>query len=155
MSQSIYEKYGGYPFFHDCIYALYLDMFDHPEIAYHFIGVDIAKLSHLQAQYLTRAIGGPNYYDGRDVKALHADMKITPFQFGEIAQAFRGIFLKRGVSPADVEIIMHFILKHKKVIVTAESSPMDKVMRPVYGFARKYLAKYLPKDSSWLRKPKK
>lgn len=129
---TIYEKYGGYDFFHGTIYALYLDMFDHPEISYHFIGVDIHRLSRMQTQYLIRAIGGPNLYEGGSIPEVHRNMQITPFQFKEIANSFRQIFLDKGVAPADVSIIMNFIAGHKKQIVTANQSLIDKIMKPFY-----------------------
>ena len=141
MSTSIYDKYGGYNFFHGCIYALYLDMFDHPEISYHFIGVDIERLSHLQTQYLTRAIGGPDIYQGIDVKAAHKNLDITPFQFNEIANAFRSVFLKKGVSLEDVEVIMTFVGGHDKDIITDKTSLIDQVMRFIYRLIKKLFAK--------------
>ena len=48
---TIYEKYSGYEFFHNYIYGLYLDMFDHPEISIKFVGVDIERLSKHQTQF--------------------------------------------------------------------------------------------------------
>lgn len=141
MAVSIYDKYGGYNFFHDCIYDLYLEMFDHPEISYHFIGVDIERLSNLQTQYLTRAIGGPDIYQGIDVKSAHKNMDITPFQFNEIAAAFRLVFLKKGVSVEDVEVIMKFVGGHDKDIITEKTSFIDQVMKIFYRLIKKLFAK--------------
>lgn len=135
---TIYEKYGGYDFFHATIYALYLDMFDHPEISYHFIGVDIHKLSRLQTQYLIRAIGGPDQYEGLPIKEVHRNLDITAFQFQEIAKSFRQIFLDKGVVEQDVMEIMHFISGHEAEIVTAKTSLIDQIMRTIYRFVRKY-----------------
>ena len=134
---TIYDKYGGYEFFHGCIYDLYIDMFDHPEISYHFIGVNIERLSQLQTQYLIRAIGGPDQYEGRPIKNIHRFMRITAFEFDEIAVAFKNVFLKNGVSIEDTEFIMEFVASHKSEIVTAKSNFMDKLMRPIYRFFKK------------------
>jgi hypothetical protein len=49
---TIYEKYGGFDFFHNIIYQLYIELFDHVEISYHFLGVNLQKLSLLQAQVM-------------------------------------------------------------------------------------------------------
>ncbi|MBY0517162.1 MAG: group 1 truncated hemoglobin [Bacteriovoracaceae bacterium] len=137
---SIYQKYGGYNFFHDCIYGLYLDMGAHPEIAYHFIGVDLVSLSKLQTQFLIRAIGGPDEYHGRDLKEVHLNMKITPFEFQEIARAFKGVFEKNGVESKDVEVIMNFVKGFQSEIITAQTSWIDRIMKPIYKFfnLRKY-----------------
>lgn len=154
MQINLYDKYGGYDFYHGCIYGLYLDMFDHPEIAYHFVGVDIERLSHLQCQYLTSAIGGPDIYEGADVKFVHQQMDITPFQFSEIALAFRNVFIEKGITPEDADIIMQFISSHEKTIVTAKTSWIDRIMRPIYRFFKKKFAKYLSKKNSWIRSGK-
>lgn len=154
MKTSIYEKYGGFDFFHDCIYELYVDMFDHPEISYHFLGVNINKLVIAQTHYLIRSIGGPDLYKGRSIKKVHRNMGITEFQFLEIACAFREVFLSKGMAPEDVEIIMKFIASHQKRVVTAKNSPIDNVMRPVYRFVRRYLGKYLSRENSWSRSGK-
>jgi len=148
---TIYEKYGGFDFFHKCVYGLYLDMFDHPEIAYHFIGVDLVHLSKLQTQFLVRAIGGPDTYQGGDIKLVHRSMQISTFEFTEIANAFRGVFLKAGVEKADVDVIMNFIASHEGDIVTAKTNFMVRIMRPIYKFCWRYLRFLFSKDSSWLR----
>ncbi len=151
---TIYEKYGGLDFFKDCIYSLYLDMFDHPEISYHFYGVDIKTLSQNQTHYLIRAIGGPDLYNGRTMPEVHRKLDITPFQFREIALAFRQVFLDKGVEEKDVDVIMEYVLAHEKVIVTERTSRIDKIMRPIYRFFRRNFRKFLSKKNSWMRSEK-
>lgn len=148
---TIYQKYGGYDFFHQCIYLLYLDMFDHPEIAYHFLGVDIEKLAIQQTNYLIRAIGGPDLYQGGPVKEVHRHMGVTKFQFHKIAQSFRQVFLDKGVSPEDTLVIMTFVAGHEADIVTRKTSLIDQIMRPIYRFIRKYFGRFLSKNNSWIR----
>jgi len=135
---SIYEKYGGWDFFHKCIYDLYLDMFDRPEISYHFLGVDIERLSKHQTQFLVRAIGGPNLYEGRPIKLVHHNMKISLFQFQEIAKSFHDVFIKNGVSPEDAKTIMNFVASFQKQVVEVRLSKIDRFMIPIYAFLKKY-----------------
>lgn len=129
---TIYEKYGGYDFFHNTIYELYLDLFDRPEISHHFVGVDIVTLSKHQAQFLCRGVGGPIIYEGQPIKEVHQNMDISLFQFKEVAKAFKEIFLKNGVDPSDAEHIMQFIGRYKNQIVECQESPIDKFMIPIY-----------------------
>ena len=151
---TIYDKYGGYDFFHQCIFGLYLDMYDHPEIAYHFIGVDIEKLSENQTNYLIRAIGGPDQYKGGSVVEVHRHMGITHFQFAEIAKSFRQVFLDKGVSLEDTAIIMKFVSGHESQIVTRKTSLIDQIMRPIYRILRKVFGRFLSKKNSWVRSGK-
>jgi hemoglobin len=129
---SIYDKYGGYDFFHRCIYGLYLSMFEHPEISYHFVGVDIERLSKHQTQFLVRAIGGPELYQGGLIKNVHQHMQITSYEFKEISKAFKDVFIHNGVESADVEFIMNFITSHQFDVVTAKTNPVDKFMKTIY-----------------------
>lgn len=130
-------------------------MFDHPEIAYHFLGVDLEELSKLQTQFLVRAIGGPDLYQGKPIAKVHKRMGVTPFEFNEIALSFTNVFLKNGVSQEDTDIIMKFVGGHEADIVTAKTSLIDRIMRPIYRFFRKYLRPFLSKTNSWVRSGRK
>lgn len=129
----LYSKYGGYDFFHQAIYDLYLELFDHPEIAYHFIGVNMIELSHLQASYLCQHIGGPaNIYKGRSIQSVHRNMKITPFEFDIVAKRFQKIFEEKGLEPVEVKFIVDFVASKAPSIITAKSVLIDRIMSPIY-----------------------
>lgn len=129
---TIYQRYGGYEFFHGCIYELYKDVFLRPEVSHHFVGADIDILSRHQTQFLVRHIGGPNKYGGKPIKWVHKNMDITEFQFSEVAKAFKQVFLDKGVSEEDAQFIMEFVGGEKNRIVTADWSLIDAVMMPIY-----------------------
>lgn len=134
---TLFEKYGGWDFYHRCIYDLYLDMFDRPEISYHFIGVDIETLSKHQTQFLVRAIGGPQVYEGRPIVEVHREKEISLFQFKEIAQAFREVFIKNGVTKKDADTIMKFVASFEAQVVTRKITTIDRIMIPIYRFLTK------------------
>ena len=92
---TIYDKYGGYDFFHKIIYELYLELFDHIEISYHFIGVDIERLSNLQAQYLCEAIGGPKMYQGRNIAVVHKYLRVTDYEFDTVVVTAKNTLMDR------------------------------------------------------------
>lgn len=132
LKNTIYDRYGGYNFFHECIYQLYREMYDHPEISYHFVGVDIDVLSKHQTQYLIRNIGGPKIYGGKPIKWVHRNMDITDFQFDEIAKAFAKAFRDKGMAEEDVKTIIKFVASRRQDVVTAEWVLIDKIMAPIY-----------------------
>lgn len=129
---TIYEKYGGFDFFHKIIYELYLELFDHLEISYHFFGVDIHRLSMRQAEYLCEAIGGPKMYKGGEITAVHKYLKVTDYEFETVAKRFAEIFESNGLHEDEVRFIMNFIKSKKNMIVTTKNTPMDRVMRFIY-----------------------
>jgi hemoglobin len=129
---SIYNKYGGWPFFHQIIFQLYVELVDHPEVSYHFIGVDIERLSKLQAEFLCQAIGGPEKYQGKPVAVVHRAMGISEFQFAVVAKRFAQIFRDNGLTQQEVETIMNFVGSHRSAIVTRKIAWIDRIMRPIY-----------------------
>lgn len=150
MAQSIYEKYGGYDFFHKIIYELYLELFDHLEISYHFIGVDIERLSNLQAQYLCEAIGGPPMYKGRNITVVHKRLKVTEYEFDTVAKRFAEIFKRNGLNEDEVKFIMAFIKSKQVDVVTAKNTTMDRIARYFYKRIKK-LKEFFNRLSSALK----
>lgn len=126
---TIYEKYGGFDFFHKIIYELYLELFDHIEISYHFIGVDMIRLSRMRAQYLCEAIGGPPMYEGGNITAVHKDLKVTEYEFDIVAKRFAEIFKQNGLEDDEIKFIMKFIGSKKSVIVTAKNTLIDRIVK--------------------------
>ncbi len=137
MAQTIYDKYGGYDFFHKIIYELYLELFDHLEISYHFIGVDIERLSNLQAQYLCEVIGAPPMYKGRNITAVHKRLRVTEYEFDTVAKRFADIFKRNGLNEDEVKFIMTFIKSKQVDVVTAKNTPMDRIARFIYKRIKK------------------
>lgn len=129
---TIYEKYGGFEFFHKIIYELYLELFDHLEISYHFFGVDMMTLSQRQAEFLCEAIGGPKIYKGGDISIVHKRMRISEYEFDTVAKRFGEIFKRNGLTDDEVDFIMDFVRSKKPNIVTAKNTTMDRVMRFLY-----------------------
>ncbi|AUN99760.1 group 1 truncated hemoglobin [Bacteriovorax stolpii] len=134
---TIYDKYGGYNFFHKIIYELYLELFDHIEISYHFIGVDIERLSNLQAQYLCEAIGGPKMYEGRNIAIVHKYLRVTDYEFDTVATRFAEIFKSNGLNDEEVKFIMNFIKSKQPAVVTAKNTAMDRIARWIYKRLKK------------------
>lgn len=131
-SQDLATKYGGYDAIHRIIYELYHDMGDHPEIAYHFVGVDLERLSKLQAQFVCRALGARVPYEGKPIGPIHVPLKISEYQFDGIINAFEKIFLKNGFAPLDVAQIRRTLRHFRPMVVTCEYTWLDRVMIPLY-----------------------
>lgn len=129
---TIYEKYGGFDFFHNIIYQLYIELFDHLEISYHFFGVDLQKLSLLQAQFLCEAIGGPKMYQGGNIQVVHKHMKITDYEYETVVNRFEEIFERNGLDKNEVKFIGAFIRSNKNQIVTSKNTWIDRIARYFY-----------------------
>lgn len=134
---NLYEKLGKEEGWYNVLYQLYCELVDHPEIAQHFIGVDIERLSQLQTQYLCRIFGSPHPYQGRDLKMVHSTMGITPFQFKVVVDHIEKILKKNNVERADINQVVRKFKAHRAVVVTKKSSWIDQILIPWYRFLAK------------------
>lgn len=134
---NLYQKLGKEEGWYDILYHLYCELIDHPEIAHHFLGVDIEKLSQKQTQYLCSAFGSPKPYTGRDLKIVHKDMGITPFQFKVVVDQIEYILKMKGVDSADSKVIVRVFKAHRGIVVTAKRSIYDQILIPWYRFVYK------------------
>lgn len=129
---NLYEKLGKEEGWYDIIFQLYCELVDHPEIAHHFIGVNIEVLSKLQTQYLCMAFGSPHPFMGKNLKDVHKPLGITPFQFKVVVDRVEKILKDRGVERADINTVIKVFKAHRGVVVTKRSSWIDHIMMPYY-----------------------
>lgn len=52
-----------------------------PVVNYFFANTDMDKQRKRQTQFITMAVGGPNNYEGEDMKKAHAKFKIGHKEF--------------------------------------------------------------------------
>lgn len=114
------------------IVNLYEELCDHPEIAQHFIGVDIERLIKLQTQYVSRALGYNITYTGRPLYRAHHPMKITKFQYEEVSKIFAKLFVKHGFCDEDVQKIRNSLIQLEQVIVSSRYNIIDQIVKPFY-----------------------
>lgn len=74
MAQSIYEKLGGEAAMDAAVEIFYRKVLSDNRISRFFEGVDMEKQAAKQKAFLTFALGGPNKYTGKDLRAGHAHL---------------------------------------------------------------------------------
>ena len=67
-----------------------------------FSGVDMAKLAGMQAAFLTVAFGGPDGYQGRDLRAAHAALNLGDEHFGQVVKLLGKALEEAGASDEDI-----------------------------------------------------
>jgi len=74
MSQSLYEKLGGEAAVNAAVDIFYRKVLADKRINQFFEGVDMDDQAAKQKAFLTLAFGGPNNYDGKDLRSGHAHL---------------------------------------------------------------------------------
>lgn len=72
--QSLYEQLGGAPAIDAAVKGFYKKVLADSRVNGFFKGVDMNRQIAMQKAFLTFAFGGPNTYQGRDLKAAHAHL---------------------------------------------------------------------------------
>jgi len=77
----------------------------------------VAGLEKLLVELISSATGGPLKYSGRDMKTVHAGMKITEAEFNAMAADLNNLLKKYKVGQQEIEDLMKVIESTKKDIV--------------------------------------
>ena len=67
-----------------------------------FEGIDLANLATHQTMFLTAALGGPDEYEGRDMRAAHAHLQITDTDFDRFIDHLVETLDELGTTPARI-----------------------------------------------------
>lgn len=72
--QSLYDDLGGAPAVAAAVQIFYRKVLQDDRISRFFDGVDMEAQIAKQDAFLTMALGGPNNYSGKDMRAAHAKL---------------------------------------------------------------------------------
>lgn len=80
---TLYERLGGEPAITSVVHKFYDYMLSDDIVAPFFANTDMTKQKQRQIQFITLVTGGPNVYEGVDMKKAHDKMKISMKEFDE------------------------------------------------------------------------
>jgi len=69
---SLYDEIGGEASIDAALDKFYPKILGDARVSFLFEGIDMARLKKHARAFLTMAFGGPNRYEGRDLRAAHA-----------------------------------------------------------------------------------
>jgi len=106
MAETLYQRLGGA----ERIAAIMDDAVDrhavNPALAPRFRSKDLPRLKQLATQFFCAGAGGPQKYEGRDLRTAHAGMNVSEQEFlatiDDIVAALSG----QGVEAAEVNEIV-------------------------------------------------
>lgn len=84
-SESAYARIGGEPAVREAVERLYQLVLGDPELAPYFAGVDLSNLKQHMVLLLTKVLGGPDNYRGRDLATAHQDLHVRRDHFFAVA----------------------------------------------------------------------
>ena len=116
---SIYDQIGGGPAVAAAVDDLYARVQGDRKLAHYFTGVDMGRQkTHLRA-FVAAALGGPQLYAGRDMRAAHGGLRITAAAFDGVVGHLAGALAGLGVASAHIDAIARTLAPLRAEIATA------------------------------------
>ena len=103
---SLYAQLGGADNIAAVVDDFYRRVLADDALAAVFAGVDLDRLRRHQSRFISYALGGPNQYTGRNMRAAHAGLGITPAQFAAVAGHLSAALAAAGVSAALIDQVI-------------------------------------------------
>jgi hemoglobin len=118
MSQTVFERSGGFVRVRRIVTDFYDRMLDNPLLAQYFEHTDMRRLIDHQTKFISSVMGGPAAYTDEQLERSHAHLNIARSEFLEMASLLRETLEEHGLEPADVEEVHGAILARERFIVT-------------------------------------
>ena len=124
MSDTIWERYGGYGFVAKAVDDFYARVLLSRDLAPYFVNINMEKLVEHQIETIGAVMGGPYDLDIEVLRWSHARLKIKLAHFGEIAAILSLTLEDNGLTDADRDALMAVVASTRDAIVDpAELAP--------------------------------
>ncbi len=118
MSQTIYDKYGGFKTISRVVMTFYEMALDSDEIGFHFEEIDLPRLIDHQTKFVSSLVGGPASFSDDRIEAVHRNLNISHDHFDEMAVLFREALASHGMADDDIMVALEAIEEKRSIIVS-------------------------------------
>ena len=105
-SDALYDRLGGQEGVEAVVETFYDRMLGDDRVNGFFEGMAMADLRAHQTAFLAAVTGGPNEYDGREMRAAHAGLDLDDDDFDAVADHLDAALDEHGVSEADRDAVV-------------------------------------------------
>ena len=121
MSQSLYERYGGFATISRLVMSFYDNILESDKLADYFEDVDMRRLIDHQTKFVASLMGGPASFSNDILKTVHAPLNIDNSSFDEMARILRQTMVDFNVESEDIDFVIQAIEDRRHVIVNVEA----------------------------------
>ncbi|WP_448006727.1 group I truncated hemoglobin [Agromyces bauzanensis] len=117
--RSDYAAVGGGPAIAAVVDRFYELVVGDDQLTGYFDGVEMVRLKRHQVALVSQVMGGPVGYEGRDLRAAHAGMRISPEDFASVAGHLVTALTEAGVERPIIDRVVATIAGTEGDIVEA------------------------------------
>ncbi len=122
MSQTLYEKYGGFKTISRVVMTFYEMALESDEIGDYFEDIDMPRLIDHQTKFVSSLIGGPASFSDERIEAVHRHLGISHDDFDAMADLFGEALGMHGISERDIKTALSAIEGKRSVIVARDAA---------------------------------
>ena len=123
---AIYDNIGGVSVIADAVEEFYGRLLADPILSGFFEEADAARLETHQRMFITAVLGGPDAYQGRDMRAAHAHLPITDRDFDLFLEHLAATLTDLGTASDRVDEVMEALAPLRVEIVHAAQADQDE-----------------------------
>jgi len=117
-STCLYKKLGGRVAVETVVKEFYKRVLGDQQLAGFFANTDMDFQTQQQIKFISKALGGPDQYDGRSMREAHAELAITEAHFDMVAGHLVNTLKWAGVCDEDVNAVVALVGPLSADIVT-------------------------------------
>ena len=121
MSQSLFQKYGGFAAISRVVLTFYDKALDSDQIGEFFEEIDMKRLVDHQTKFISSLLGGPASFADERLKHLHSNLDISDQDMDEMAKLLAEALDEHGFEPADRDAVIYEIEARRSYIVSQEA----------------------------------
>jgi len=118
MSQSLFERCGGFAVVRKIVAEFYDRVLESPRLAAYFEDVNMRMLVDHQTKFIAMLMGGPASFSDDALRRAHANMGISPEEFRETAALLIETLEDFGVDEDDITLVTDALMRKEHLIVT-------------------------------------
>lgn len=99
---TLYNRIGGEAAVDKAVDIFYDKVIADERIAGFFENLDMVAQASKQKKFLTMAFGGPNTYNGSDMRTAHAHLGLNEVHFNAVVENLAGTLKDLGVADSDI-----------------------------------------------------
>jgi len=127
---SFYDRLGGAKSVREAVDRLYLLIFNDEQLVPYFQGKDMPLLKSHMAALLSKVLGGPDGYAGRDLAVAHQGLGITDGHFAKVTEYLVTVLLNMGADTNVVTAVSLTLASVKVQIVQQEAVTGEEAAMP-------------------------
>ena len=107
MSQSLFQKYGGFAAVSRVVLTFYDKALDSDQIGEFFEEIDMKRLVDHQTKFISSLLGGPASFADDRLKDIHAHLNISDRDLDEMAKLLAEALDEHGFEPSDRDAVLY------------------------------------------------